>query len=287
MTEDDKLAAFLAARPRLIRLAYRHLGRIGDAEDCVQEAWIKFAATNDIREPAAWLARVVTHAAIDRIRLVEKERAAYVGPWLPEPFVDPDADTDASDREIDISFAVMRTLETLTVPERAAFFLHDLFGLDFDMIGETIERSPAAARKLASRARKALAEGRRKTPARQADIDRVIAVLTEAYRTETLEPVLALFADDATLVSDGGGKAKAARNIIHGGLSVARFLLGVMGKNEGHAVTGEPLSANGQAMLAIRIDGVLGSLFSLDLDAEGRITTVYLVMNPDKLTRLS
>lgn len=275
-----------ALRRRLVRLAYRYLGSVSDAEDIVQEAAVKLLASEGVRDREAWLARVVTNAALDRLRVLRGRRETYIGPWLPEPVIE--ADESPADRELDISFAVMRTLEALSPLERAAFFLHDLFGMDFDAIAETLHRTPAAVRKLASRARRAIREGQPRFAASPADVERLLRAIGHAVESETVEGLAALLAADVELVSDGGGKATAALKVIAGPLAVSRFLTGVAKKGLGDAgwrFGGARVNGGAGVVIAHR-DGI-DSVLTLDLDMEGRIAAIYIVRNPDKLAHLA
>jgi RNA polymerase sigma-70 factor (ECF subfamily) len=202
---------------------------------------------------------------------------------LPEPVTGVDA-AGPDDEALDISFAVMRTLERLSPPERAAFFLHDLWGMTFEEVGTVLSRSPATCRKLASRARTRLAEARRRFRPDRAAADRLAAALREAVARGDPAPLKAVFADDIELVGDGGGKVITVRNVIRGADAVARFLVGVATKNP---LAGETALAqavvNDAAALLVMIRGTVDQVMAFDLDSAGRIKGLYLVRNPDKL----
>jgi len=274
-----------ALRRRLVRLAYRYLGSVTDAEDIVQEAAIKLLSTDDVRDREAWLARVVTNASLDRLRRVKALRETYIGPWLPEPVIE--VDDNPSDRELDISFAVMRTLEALSPLERAAFFLHDLFGMDFDAIAETLDRSPSAVRKLASRARHVVKEGRPRFAASKADVERLLSAIGDAVERDTVDGLTAILAKDIELVSDGGGKVAAALRVLHGSLEVASFLMTIARKSREGNWRFSPTRVNGGAGLLIGSESGLDTVLTIDLDARGQVAAIYLVRNPDKLTHLT
>lgn len=274
-----------ALRRRLVRLAYRYLGSVTEAEDIVQEAAIRLLGSQGVKDREAWLARVVTNAALDRLRQIKARRETYVGPWLPEPMIE--ADESPSDRELDISFAVMRTLKALSPLERAAFFLHDLFGMDFDTVGETLGRSPVAVRKLASRARQAVKAGRPRFAASPADVERLLTAIGAAVASEKVEGLAALLAEDIELVSDGGGKVVAALRVLRGRLEVASFLIHVAGKTPGGGWRFGPTRVNGGAGLLIGTEHGLDTVLTIDLDAEGRVAAVYLVRNPEKLAHVT
>lgn len=274
-----------ALRRRLVRLAYRYLGSVTDAEDIVQEAAIKLLSSEEVRDREAWLARVVTNASLDRLRRLKALRETYIGPWLPEPVIE--ADESPGDRELDISFAVMRTLEALSPLERAAFFLHDLFGMDFDAIAETLDRSPSAVRKLASRARHAVKEGRPRFAASASDVERLLSAIGNAVESNTVDGLAAILSEDIELVCDGGGKVMAALRVLNGAAEVTGFLMHIARKPRNSAWRLGPTMVNGGAGVLIGSENGLDTVLTIDLDARGRVAAIYLVRNPDKLTHLA
>lgn len=280
LTEAEAL--FLAERARLIRLAYRYLGSRSDAEDVVQDAFMKFTAATDVIHPPGWLARVVTTGAIDLLRRRKSRKEDYVGQWLPEPFPDGDV-PGASDRDIDISFAVMRTLEALSPAERAAFFLHDLYDQDFGTIATLLKRTPASCRKLASRARMTLRNGAPRRAATQTDLARFLAAITAASLSGDVGPLADMLSADAELISDGGGKAIAAPNVVRGAMAVARFLAGTGRKNLAFPPTVRFVSLNGGAGVLLLHGGQCETAMTIDFDFEGAVRSVYVQRNPDKL----
>lgn len=284
-TEDaHKLDAFLAQKPRLIRLAYRYLGSVGDAEDMVQEAWLRFAKVAVVEDAGRLLATIVTRLCLDRLKSAQMQRETYIGPWLPEPMLEV---SDADEAALDISYAVMRTLERLSPAERAAFFLHDLWDLSFDEIAATLQRTPEACRKLASRARVSLAQERQRFNPSPADLDRFLATFREATATGDASLLKAMFAADAEYISDGGGKVPAAFNIIKGHDAIARLLLGIANKLGPTAdIRAEHVLINNVPGLLLHIKGKLDQAVSVDIDADGLFRTVYAVRNPDKLRHI-
>jgi RNA polymerase sigma-70 factor (ECF subfamily) len=286
-----ELDPFLAARPRLVALAYRMLGSVGDAEDAVQETWIRWHGADRaaIRTPAAWLTTACTRICIDRLRKAKVERAAYVGTWLPEPVAEESPADEALGESLSMAFLVM--LERLSPSERAAYLLHDVFDADYAAVAAALGKSEVACRQLVSRARKSLnlPEGGRTPPRYAADRERAEALAAEfvsATAAGDTKRLMAMLADDAELWSDGGGKATAALNVIHGADRIARFFAGIRGKQPPglrlvhRAVNGRP--------------GVVGYVgrradFALALEpgAGARIAAVYIVRNPDKLARFA
>ncbi|MEO9613701.1 MAG: RNA polymerase sigma factor SigJ [Nitratireductor sp.] len=285
--DPERLGAFLQHRPRLLRLAYRHLGAVADAEDVVQEAWLRFDGAGEVRNAAGLLSTIVTRLCLDRMKSTRARRETYVGEWLPEPVSDASFETE-DNAALDISFAVMRALERLSPAERAAYFLHDLWDLPFEEIARTLSRSPAACRKLASRARAGLAEARQRFQPSRDDVDRLVAAFRISVEAGDPSRLKSLLAEDAELVSDGGGKALAALKTIHGADAVSRFLVGI-GRKAGHPgqITVQHALINGQPGLLVSIDGHVDQTLVFDLDAARRIRSVYVVRNPDKLARLT
>ena len=277
-------AAFEAHRGRLWGVAYRMLGSRADADDMVQEAYLRWheALTADIRTPQAWLVTTTTRLCIDRLRQLRAERKAYVGPWLPEPLVEeaPAADA-ATELASDLSMAFLAVLERLAPEERAAFLLHDVFESDYDEIAAALDKSEAACRQIVSRARRRVREERPRVPVSAAARERLVESFMRAIELRDRDALLAIFAQEATLTSDGGGKAKAAQKVVRGGASVVRFLLGVLrGASERLAL--EKIAVNGETGLALRVDGTLVSVMSFVTDGH-QILGVYSVLNPDKL----
>jgi RNA polymerase sigma-70 factor (ECF subfamily) len=284
--EAARLEAFLADKARLTRLAYRYLGSVSDAEDMVQESWLRFARVEVVEDPKRLLATIVTRLCLDRLKSAQVQRETYVGPWLPEPVLETD-NGFADEAALDISYAVMRVLERLSPAERAAFFLHDLWDISFDEIAETLQRSPEACRKLASRARTSLMQERQRFRPTPADLDRFLATFRQAAVTGDVSGLQALFARDAEYISDSGGNVPAALNILKGNETIARFLLGIAAKlgprinfRADHALI------NGAPGLILHIDGTPDQTMAFDLDEAGRLLHVYAVRNPDKLRHL-
>lgn len=286
----DSLRTFEQQRRRLTGLAYRMLGTVSDAEDVVQDAWLRWqrAETTEIANPQAWLSTVVTRLCLDRLKEARHRREQYVGAWLPEPLLeDPDlATSPEAETDRDVSFALMLALERLSPLERAAFILHDVFELDFAEVATALERSEAACRQLASRARSRLrAERPRFTPSVE-DKEQLVRTFLEASRSGNTLQLQALLSEGAVLHSDGGGRKPAALNPIFGHEKICRFFAGLMRKGK----TGPPrwsrlTTINGlPGCVSVEADGTLQtSAFEI---ADGRIGAIYTVRNPDKLTHL-
>jgi RNA polymerase sigma-70 factor, ECF subfamily len=279
--DSDPLAPH---RGRLLGLAYRMLGSRSDADDIVQDAYLRFAGADDVRNPEAFLVTAVTRLCLDRLKSAKVQREIYVGPWLPEPVFDaeglgPDAATELAD---DLSFALMLALERLSPPERAAFLLHDVFDVQFAEIAAMIDRTEAACRQLATRARRAVKDAR---PAPAASPDghaRLLNAFGEAVVSGNLTRLAGLLRDDAIAMTDGGGRKSAALNPIIGADKIARFFLGLARKHAGRDVRIEPAMINGTVGVLVYVDGELDHSLSMAIDGD-RIAAIYIVRNPDKL----
>jgi RNA polymerase sigma-70 factor, ECF subfamily len=279
--ESDPLAPH---RGRLLGLAYRMLGSRSDAEDIVQEAYLRFAGAEDIRNIEAFLVTVVTRLCLDRLKSAKAQREVYVGPWLPEPVFDaeglsPDAPTELAD---DLSFALMLALERLSPLERAAFLLHDVFDRPFSEVADTLDRTEAACRQLAARARRAVRDERPAPAAPPDSHARLMAAFCEAAASGDISRLAGLLRDDALIITDGGGRKSAALNPIKGADKIIRFLVGIAGKNAGADLRMVPMLINGIAGALLYMDGEIDSTLSMAIDGD-RIAAIYLVRNPDKL----
>jgi RNA polymerase sigma-70 factor, ECF subfamily len=274
-------------RGRLLGLAYRMLGSRSDAEDVVQDAYLRFAGAQDIHNPEAFLVTVVTRLCLDRLKSAKAQREIYVGPWLPEPVFDAeglsaDAATELAD---DLSFALLLALDRLSPMERAAFLLHDVFDTPFSEVAAMLDRSEASCRQLASRARRAVRDNR-PAPAQAPDNHaRLLQAFSEAVASGNVAQLAALLREDAVALTDGGGRKTAARNPIIGPDKIARFFIGIAAKNAGHDMRIEPAMINGAAGALLYLDGELDNTMSMAIDGE-KIAAIYIVRNPDKLRHL-
>jgi RNA polymerase sigma-70 factor, ECF subfamily len=283
---NDRVAVFNEHRPRLYGIAYRMLGTRADAEDMVQEAYLRWhrADVERLQAPEAWLVTATTRLCIDRLRAARSEREAYVGPWLPEPLTGsgtaPPADAH-SELASDLSVAFLVVLERLAPEERAAFLLHEVFDSGYADIAGILGKSEAACRQIVHRARQRVQQDRPRFQVSEAARSRLLERFLEALRTENQSALLSLFAADATWTSDGGGQAKAARKVVRGAELVSRFTLGIWRrylKNQNHRLA----VVNGQAGL-VAFNGQQPS-WVLSIETDGvRILSAYAVVNPDKL----
>jgi len=280
----DRTALFEAQRPRLERLAYRMLGSVAEAEDAVQDAWLRWTrAPQDVADPAAWLVRAATRLCIDRLRAAKAARAAYRGPWLPEPLIEP-LDADPVERAEDVSVAFLLALERLSPLERAVFLLHDVFDEDYAAVAETLDRSEPAVRQLAARARAHVQEARPRFSIRPDKAAELAAAFMAAAATADVAQLSALLAEDAVMVTDGGGKRKAALRVLVGREDIIRLLQGLRWRGGVPEVERIELARiNGAPGVVLRLAGGDPETVSFETDADGRISAIYEVRNPDKL----
>jgi len=284
--ERDALAPY---RARLLGLAYRMLGSKSDADDVLQDAYLRFAEAQDVRNPEAFLVTVVTRLCLDRLKSARARREVYVGPWLPEPIVDaaamsPDAATELAD---DLSFALLLALDRLSPLERAAFLLHDVFDMPFGDVARTLDRTEAACRQLATRARQAVRKERPAPPAPPESHAKLLAAFHEAATSGDVAKLASLLRADAIMLSDGGGRKIAALNPILGADKIARFFVGVMRKNASqHKIRIEPATINGSFGALVYLDDEFDQTISLAINSE-KIAAIYMVRNPDKLRHVS
>ncbi len=301
----DSTAGFEPHRTHLMGVAYRMLGGWADAEDAVQEAWLRYSAADPggIDDTRAWLTTVTARICLDLLRSARVRREAYVGPWLPEPVVSrlpgpggpagfaPDP-VDAATRTDEISYALLVVMERLTPEQRVAFVLHDIFAFPFDEIAAVLGSTDAATRQLASRARRALAaHDVPHRPADRAGQRRVVAAFVAAAEAGDLDGLLAVLAPGAVAIGDGGGVAPAGRRPIVGALPVARFFIGLLRRASRQATTvlAEPVLVNGDLGLLIEMRSAEGESLHLTMAfavADGRITGIFDQLNPAKLARV-
>ncbi len=281
------LAPFAVHRRLLFTVAYEMTGSAADAEDVVQEAWLRWSSADrsDVLDPRAYLVRVTTRLALDRLRTLRTRRETYVGSWLPDPLLTmPDAALQV-ERVEDVSMALLVVLETLSPLERAVFVLREVFDVPYDEIAEGLDRSPAAVRQTAHRAREHVRARRpRFTPpddAQRAAVERFMAACATGDMTALVE----VLAPDVVVVSDGGGKARAALRPVMGADKVARMLVGLSAKPETTAMAFEPAFVNGALGGVWTRDGVPAMAASVEYDGE-RVVRVLLFRNPERLAGL-
>lgn len=285
MSEMHPDTAFARQRPRLVRLAYRMLGTVADAEDVVQEAWLRWLATDQkaVREPAAFLRTIVTRLCLNELKSARRQRETYIGPWLPEPIVPPEG---AEDRIDDITLPLMVALESLSPLERAAFLLHDVFGVSFAEVSEAIDREAATCRKLASRARDRLRAARPRFPVTKEHGMKIASAFFAASRTGDMEALRSLLAEDVVAYADGGGKVPAS----------PQALVGLHVVMERHAALARDFTEIPSRLIRYAVLDGLPGFITVEADAilqttalqieDGKIVAIYVTRNPDKLQHL-
>ena len=277
---------FAGHRDRLFGIAYRMLGSRADAEDVLQDAWLRWHEqdTSELRSTEAWLTTMVTRLAIDRLRAAKTQRATYFGPWLPEPLAEAEVATPQSHAEFasDLSIAFLLLLERLGEEERAAFILHDVFDCDYDDIAATLGKTPAACRQLVHRARERVATERRRfrvdEQARICMLNRFIA----AAQSGDFDAIKSMFAPNARMTSDGGGKAVAVFRPLHGADRIARLWWAISRRREAPDIERRLVRVNGEVGFAFYFKGRLHSVATVDTDGH-QIFGYYSIANPDKL----
>jgi RNA polymerase sigma-70 factor (ECF subfamily) len=267
-------------RPYAFAIAYRMLGSVAEAEDVVQEGLLRLHRAEGVEHPRAFLATVVTRLAIDQLRSARARRETYTGPWLPEPIV-----TDSRPDDDSVSMALLVTLESLTPVERAVFLLHDVFDYGYDEIAEIVGKSRDNCRQLALRARRHVDARRPRFEPSREQREALAARFFAAVREGDLDGLLELLADDAVATGDGGGKAEARATPLVGGAKVARFILGLMRLAGRRGYAFEFVEVNGRPGALVREHGRVVSALSLDI-AEGHVTAINSVVNPEKLGHL-
>ena len=284
-----RTAVFQELRRRLFGIAYRMIGTTADAEDIVQEAYLRWhhADAEEIQSAEAWLVSVVTRLSIDKLRKVSVEREKYIGQWLPEPLIASNSPTPEEKLETasNLSMAFMVLLERLTPVERAAFLLHDVFDCAYPLIANILRKSEAACRQIVHRARQRVRSEKARFKASEVARRSLINQFMAAADAADDVTLLSLFAKDATLTSDGGGVVPAARKVVHGRSRIARLYL-LLAKKLGTRLRKKILTINGEPGLVMYLDGAPLATVSFEIDGES-ITALYTVLNPEKLHGLS
>lgn len=288
--EGTPAAVFTDTRPLLFAIAYRMLGSVADAEDVVQDAYLRWqqAPESDIRAPRAYLTTIVTRLAINHLQSARHRRETYVGPWLPEPLMTEHAPDPSEPVELaeSLSMAFMLMLERLSPIERAVLLLHDVFDFQYGEIGRIVDKSEANCRQLLSRAKKHLGNAETRFDADPVQAERLLQRFTTAANAGDVDGLLAVLAEDITLWTDGGGKARvAALAPIHGAEEVARFFIGAERRFAAAARTVRPARINGNPGFIVYVRGrvQVAAIFEV---RNGRIQAMYVINNPDKLRAL-
>jgi RNA polymerase sigma-70 factor (ECF subfamily) len=280
---DSRYREFQRLRARLFGIAYRMLGSRSDAEDILQEAYLRWhrTAIDAVRSPEAWLVTSVTRLCIDRLRAARAEREMYVGPWLPEPLLTDAASGAEAELAANLSIAFLVLLERLAPHERAAFLLRELFDSDYSEIAQVLGKSEVACRQIVNRARRRVRADRPRVTVNPTSNRSLLERFTAAIHAQDKQALLALFAEESSWTSDGGGKARAARRIIRGREAVVRFALGALGRHASR-LRFVALIINVEPALALLVDGKLRSVITIRTDG-AQICDVFGILNPDKL----
>ena len=280
------VAVFEAERPHLRRLAYRMLGSVAEAEDAVQDAWLRWDRAGAAADnPRAWLLQTVTRLCLDRLKSARARREAYVGPWLPEPLVEEIAG-DPVERAEDVSVAFLLALERLSPLERAVFLLHDVFDQDYAEVGRALGRGEAAVRQLASRARAHVRDARPRFSVSPEKTLELAAAFMRAAAAQDMEGLSSLLARDAVLISDGGGKRPAALRPMVGRDDVMLLLRGLASRGSfNKAMAMRPAMINGDPGVIMDLADGLQTI-AFEADADGLLSAIYIVRNPDKLVHV-
>jgi RNA polymerase sigma-70 factor (ECF subfamily) len=279
-------ALFEPHRRRLQGLAYRMLGSVAEAEDVVQDAFLRWSQTSAIGDDGAWLVRTATNLSLDRLRRDAVRKEAYRGPWLPEPLIEPLID-DPVERAEEVSVAFLLALERLSPLERAVFLLHEVFDEDYAEVAATLGRNEAAVRQLAARARNHLKDARPRFEVSQDEVQKLVGAFLTAVASGDMKGLSEILAEDAVMLTDGGGKRKAALRPAIGRDDIVRMLEGLAWRN--------PASFKAQ-LLPVRINGYPGVILvqpdgpttlAFQPGPDGKLAGVYVVRNPEKLTHIT
>jgi RNA polymerase sigma-70 factor (TIGR02957 family) len=283
---DAATDTFVAHRNLLFTVAYELLGSAADAEDVLQETWLRWVRVEEaqVREPRAYLVRITTRQALNRLRTRQRRRESYVGAWLPEPVLTaPDVAEDVLLAE-SLSMALMLVLESLSPTERAVFVLREVFAVGYDEIAAAVDKSPAAVRQIAHRAREHVDARRPREVVSPAQTRAALESFQRALATGDVQALLDVLAPDVVLVADGGGLRQAALRPITGVAKVVRYLFGTLAKNA-LPVTASPTMVNGSPALLVRVGGEIDGIIAVRVEDE-RVSGLYYVRNPEKLTRV-
>ncbi|MGW1160295.1 RNA polymerase sigma-70 factor [Streptomyces sp. NPDC002519] len=282
---DPATEAFVAHRNLLFTVAYEMLGSAADAEDVLQETWLRWAGVDlgTVRDQRAYLVRIATRQALSRLRTLGRRRESYVGPWLPAPLLTaPDVAEDVELAD-SVSMAMLLVLETLTPTERAVFVLREVFELEYDEIAEAVDKRPAAVRQIAHRARSHVAARRPRGVVSRTETQDALDAFHRAAETGDLQNLLDILAPDVVFLGDGGGVKQAVPRPVVGADKVSRLLAAGLGRIA--AASLRPAQVNGYPALVLRLDGAIDTVIAVRID-DGLITGLYAVRNPEKLSHM-
>jgi RNA polymerase sigma-70 factor, ECF subfamily len=279
----NRLDLFNQYQSLLFAISYRMLGSVTEAEDIVQEAWIRWQSTDSIvRSPKAFLSKIVTRLCIDHLRSARMKREQYTGTWLPEPIMEPSSSNDCAELEESVSFAFLMLLECLSPTERAVFLLREVFDYDYEMIAKTVGKSISNCRQINRRARQHFVLRRPTVTPNSHESNIRVEQFLDYWSHGDLHGLIALMAEDVTFWSDGGGKVVAAQKPLYGCVKVARFLVAIRCSRLTPTLVSQVVAVNGQPGVINIVDEKLHSTFSFEFSGD-RIQSIFAVVNPEKL----
>jgi RNA polymerase sigma-70 factor (TIGR02957 family) len=290
MNQEDRLGlatdTFLTYRNLLFTVAYEMLGSAADAEDVLQETWLRWTGVDldTVRDQRAYLVRITTRQALGRLRTLGRRKESYIGPWLPEPLLTAPDVADDVELADSVSMAMLLVLETLTPTERAVFVLREVFGVDYDEIADAVDKTPAAVRQIAHRARAHVAARRPRGAVSAAAARDALEAFQRATETGDLQGLLDILAPDVVFLGDGGGVKRAVPRPVVGAGKVSRLLAAGLGRLAGTASM-QPAQVNGYPALILRFDGEIDTVLAVRID-DGLVTGLYAVRNPEKLSHM-
>jgi RNA polymerase sigma-70 factor (TIGR02957 family) len=286
MTGDPATEVFVGHRNLLFTVAYEILGSAADAEDVLQETWLRWVKVDlgQVRDQRAYLIRITTRQALNRLRTLQRRKEAYVGPWLPEPLLTAPATAEDAELADSVSMAMMLILETLSPTERAVFVLREAFEVSYEEIAAAVDKSPAAVRQIAHRARRHVDARRPRKVVSPGERRAALEAFQRAVETSDLQALLDVLAPDVVVVSDGGGVKQAALRPVVGAEKAIRLFVGNM-RRIGGTLTTEPVVINGNPALLVSFDGQIDGVAALRIE-DARVTGIYYVRNPEKLSRI-
>ncbi|PSK87494.1 RNA polymerase sigma-70 factor (ECF subfamily) [Murinocardiopsis flavida] len=285
-TVEAATETFVAHRNLLFTVAYEMLGSAADAEDVLQETWLRWVAVDmeQVRDQRAYLVRITTRQSLNRLRTMKRRKEAYVGSWLPEPLLTAPDVAEHTELAESVSMALMLVLETLAPTERAVFVLREVFDVGYDEIAAAVGKSPAAVRQIAHRARRHVDARRPREVVPPGQARAALESLRRALETGDLQGLLDVLAPEVVLIADGGGFKQAALRPVTGADRLVRMLVHGLGRSEA-AITAVPTAANGGPALVVRLDGKVDGILTVRVE-DARITGIYYVCNPAKLSRV-
>jgi RNA polymerase sigma-70 factor (TIGR02957 family) len=284
---DSATQIFLAHRNLLFTIGYQILGSAADVEDVLQETWLRWVKVDlaQVVDQRAFLVRITTRLSLDRLRAMKRRKESYIGPWLPEPLLTAPDVADDVELANSVSMAIMLVLETLSPTERAVFVLREVFRVEYDEIAAAVDKTPAAVRQIAHRARQHVEARRPRAEVSPSEARAAVESFRRALETGDFQTLLKVLAPDAVLITDGGGIRQAALRPIAGAEKLVRFVTGGIRKT-GVALAADPTVINGNPALLLSVDGQIEGVLAMRVE-QARVTGIYYICNPEKLSRVT